>query len=311
VGHPKSGEESDAQAAYLSKFNLVVETRYRDLEARPSDSERPPVAHEVPAAPATAPEFSRTASVARVGPIVLHHFANNVLALLLSLPTAPVFHDLRHTLKAPGSAWSASWIGAMRGDQLIWLILPSALLAIGGAVLWKTAGNAAYVPLLAFLLYHMANSVGRTSGGRYVVPVSWIVLLYFAAGLLAVLKRDEPAPPRRNPDRFVMAKQNVRGTLGVLLCAAILGVSPVLVEIAFPARFPQGEAASVQAEGNARGVLLEAGYSSDEVDRYLSTRRVVSLVGRAVYPEWFSYRALAHGTEGALAGITFLHLEFT
>ena len=44
------------------------------------------------------------------------------------------------------------------------------------------------VPLGVLLLYLGANSLARTSGGRYLVPVDWILIAYFSIALAEIAR---------------------------------------------------------------------------------------------------------------------------
>src|SRR4030095_1531448 len=38
-----------------------------------------------------------------------------------------------------------------------------------------------------FMFYNISNGFARTSGGRYIVPIDWIVILYFLIGVFQVI----------------------------------------------------------------------------------------------------------------------------
>jgi len=300
----------DAIAVYLSKIGLVNRTRFRDLE-RKADTNPPVPAHEqsLPA-DGSGPDRSLAPRTVLIPLVVLKHLANNVMGSILILPTSPVLDDLQHTLRAPTSVWTRSWDGSLGFGQILGLLLSAAFLAIGGAVLWRSTGLAAVVPLVVFVLYQVGNSLGRTSGGRYLVPVDWLVLLYYSAGLLAVCEIGAQIPQLRSPAPIMRRSPGSRGMAAALLCIVVLGAGPVLVDVAFPARYPQGETTSSLGKLRAQNALLHAGYSLAEIDGFLSSWKGVSLMGQAMYPRWFSYRAIAKEAEGSLTGLGFPHLEF-
>jgi hypothetical protein len=62
------------------------------------------------------------------------------------------------------------------------------ILSIGIGAAWKRVRFAALVPLMVFLFYNLANAFARTSGGRYIVPVDWVIYFYYAIGLIEVIR---------------------------------------------------------------------------------------------------------------------------
>ena len=64
-----------------------------------------------------------------------------------------------------------------------WLILVS--IGIGRA--WVAHRLPGVIPMLAAWAYLGALAVARTSGGRYLLPVDWVVVMYFAIGAAQVV----------------------------------------------------------------------------------------------------------------------------
>ena len=53
--------------------------------------------------------------------------------------------------------------------------------------MWARNRLAAMLPVSFFLTYIFSNALAFTSGGRYVVPVDWIICIYYIAGLLQLI----------------------------------------------------------------------------------------------------------------------------
>src|SRR4030095_8365185 len=112
------------------------------------------------------------------------HFLHNTLMSILFLPTSPVADDLWHAVKQDHSYWKADWDGAIPPTSFFLLIVNLFLIVLGSSVLWSQQRLTGMVPLFIFLIYNLSNSMARTSGGRYIVPMDWILMLYFMAGVL-------------------------------------------------------------------------------------------------------------------------------
>jgi hypothetical protein len=75
------------------------------------------------------------------------------------------------------------WDGELPGQSIIPLTLNLFLIAIGLACTWKKQRFIGLVPLAASFGYTLINAVVRNSGGRYILPIDWVGMLYFAIGL--------------------------------------------------------------------------------------------------------------------------------
>ena len=71
-------------------------------------------------------------------------------------------------------------------EQTILLLLNLFLISLGLSISMRKKRLMGVLPLTFFLGYNLANALGRTSGGRYIVPVDWIIILYFVIGLFQI-----------------------------------------------------------------------------------------------------------------------------
>ncbi len=122
------------------------------------------------------------------------NFVHNLITNFLILPTRPLFDFLPDSI-VDGSLYETApfwkdlymgWLEDMPLVDLIGVVINLLFLSLGvGAAYrqWKWAG---LIPLGVLLAYHLSTALVRDSGGRYIVPVDWIMLLYFALGLLQI-----------------------------------------------------------------------------------------------------------------------------
>ena len=175
--------------------------------------------------------------------VIANHWLHNITASVLSLPTSFSLADLKGTVGAQVSPWKGSWRGQLSVGQAAILILNLALFALGLSSALRSDAVVGALPAAAFFSYHLANAFGRTSGGRYVVPVDWIVVLYFGLGLTAaaawllqvtgLLPRASSRPRRAAAD----SASATTGPPGLLRTAAALllaGTLLVIPDFAFP-----------------------------------------------------------------------------
>jgi hypothetical protein len=121
------------------------------------------------------------------------HFLHNLITSILILPTSPVLDDLRHTVKESHPFWRADWNGNFTPSSFLFVALNIFFIMLGISVAWKQKRLAGLAPLAVFLIYNLSNALARTSGGRYIVPMDWIVPLYFMMGILFLVKETAQA----------------------------------------------------------------------------------------------------------------------
>lgn len=116
---------------------------------------------------------------------ILNHFMHNVITSVLFLPASFVLDDLQSTVKEALPFWQQGWTGEgnLRG-ALLMLAANICLISLGIVDLIKRNSKIYLLLISIFLGYLAANSLSLTSGGRYVVPVDWIILAFYLIGLL-------------------------------------------------------------------------------------------------------------------------------
>ena len=60
-------------------------------------------------------------------------------------------------------------------------------ITLGISVAWRQEKLVGLIPLAMFMFYDLSNGFARTSGGRYIVPIDWIVTIYFLIGVFQVI----------------------------------------------------------------------------------------------------------------------------
>lgn len=249
------------------------------------------------------------------GPIassVFSHYANSQIQTFLILPTA---------FRAPASL--IAWLGHRSGERLwseccglvsyirevpYWrgwdgsfppyavfaLILNLILLAYGIHAAWKQNSWPGLAPLAFGLTYLIANALFRNSGGRYILPVDWVALVYFSIGLAQAtivawgyfagapaekylptrLRQDQRpvAPLLRSPGFYV-------ALVGVFLLASLVPA----VETSFQPRY------TTQRSEEMLQALLQSDQFTPAQHKELQSFMAgggVAYAGRALYPRF-------------------------
>jgi hypothetical protein len=75
------------------------------------------------------------------------------------------------------------WDGKLPYESVIPVLLNLFLLAVGISVIWNLQKVLGLLPLIFSFAYFLINAAVRNSGGRYILPVDWSMIVYFSVGL--------------------------------------------------------------------------------------------------------------------------------
>ena len=186
------------------------------------------------------------------------------------------------------------WDGALPRQSILFVFVNLLLIAVGIANAWKQQRFIGLLPLAASLGYTLINAAVRNSGGRYILPVDWIGMLYYAIGLGQVTLwgwnyfSKRAIPPEvtaelqiqpEEADRSLWRAANlwVAGTL--LLWGSLLPLSEKIV----PEHYPPELLAS-RYEALLQSAILSSEDEQAILDLVESGGVVVQ--GRALYPRF-------------------------
>ena len=231
------------------------------------------------------------------------HYLHNLITSTLILPSSLVNDDLPHLIQPAGSYWDINWRGSLTTGGAILLFINLGLIGLGTGLAWSKKKLAGWMPLVIFLVYNLATAVARTSGGRYIVPVEWVVYFYYAAGLVqvtvwftALFKWDQNLSLRGESETLPVAdlessKNKIPAWQTVLVVLAILifAASVPLLESVFPIRYTDGSQASLVSKMQQDGIFKKIQASGLDVREFVSETSNTLYLGRALYPTY------AHG----------------
>ena len=223
-----------------------------------------------------------------------NHFLHNILSVFLVLPvnyrTSTVEDTITKTWEI--NPWTRTWDGTLELDAQILMALNILILCLGIISLYRKSKIAYCIPLIIMVAYLAGVAFAKTSGGRYIVPVDWMVLIFYAAGLLFIVealgilgKINDDASLEIDSAEEIKGSSNKTATL---LLAIFLGIGifiPVSENI-FPERhFPQTYAEFLN-EVKQNGYEMDADYFSIvEVEKFLEEENAIFIAGQGFYPK--------------------------
>jgi hypothetical protein len=231
----------------------------------------------------------------RVMCFVSNHFLHNILTSILVLPTSLSLDDLRHTVKESLPYWDPKWDGVFALPALLLFALNIFFITLGISLAWEHWQLIGITPLVMFMVYNFSNGFARTSGGRYVVPIDWIVTIYFLIGVfqLIIVVANRLGSKWSLFNETVesgISKQNIAPnhlSTAVVLFAILFGVGALipLAEMLNENRYQNLEPSKVLTEHNEQ--IANAGFSVQEINAFLQNPNAEISVGRALYPRYY------------------------
>jgi len=226
---------------------------------------------------------------------VPNHFLHNILTSILVLPTSPILDDLRHTVRESFPYWDPRWKGTFTIPSLLLFALNIFFITLGIIVAWKQWQFVGLSPLAIFMFYDLSNGFARTSGGRYIVPIDWIVTIYFLIGVFQVITFAANALGFKWPffTEYVEqkpSKQNFTAndlSKTVVILAILFGVGALipLAETLHENRYQNFDISKALREHETQ--ISSAGLNLEEINTFLQNPNAEISVGRALYPRYY------------------------
>ncbi len=222
------------------------------------------------------------------------HFLHNVITSVFIFPSTFEFHDLRHTLKYGAPFWESYWNGSLTFGQGFFLILNLLLIALGMGAAWKSARLSGLVPLGIFIAYNFSNAFARTSGGRYLVPMDWIVLLYFALGLFQIILwgmilfgfKEDVVQNEMKSVSWIW--EPLKKAPWIMLAFLFIGASVPFSEQFFSRRYTPQTQTQLLTLLEQEGYLQKIGFDKAPLDALSDQSPAFRIIrGRALYPRSF------------------------
>ena len=192
-----TGRDANGYPYFLVKFIDVINVRY--FSGRTPSIEKNNGAY-VLATRQVAPPASfhlvkthRLIDVQSFPGFVINHFLHNAVASVLALPDSFSKDDqvLQNLMQRPymDEKQRSTWRGELQAVQIPFIGINLFLLALGSCWSWDRWKWAGVFPGLIFVGYILTLGFARSSGSRYIVPVDWILFLYYAIGIIILLEK--------------------------------------------------------------------------------------------------------------------------
>jgi hypothetical protein len=235
-----------------------------------------------------------------ISPVVAitDHFAHNLVTSVLILPASPIFNDVREVVKGKFPYWNPQWGGSLDLASGIFIFLNLAVLVLGIGSALQFSGWAGMIPLVVYFGYIAINSIGRTSGGRYSAPMDWIILFYYAWGIMVVLSWAKTAflstreaqaelPARADAGPAVTLKNTFLGAYPAFLVFFGISALMVLLSVIVPKRYAIQPTDQLSADFISKGYGKKIGLDASTLQAFLAEDQAGIWTGRALFPRYY------------------------
>lgn len=219
------------------------------------------------------------------------HFIHNQIMALLIYPLDYKTMKIDNVTMKPFWYNDPIWQGELSPLEGVLLAGNLLIIAFGlgySIQTWKILGA---VPFLVYIGYQLANSLARTSGGRYLVPTDWVLNVYFSLGILALIYSAQQLSNRTSLSQLHYNQRRQNPVL-ILLCLVLflgIGSSYMLFDQIEPE-------ISLIGRSKAKQMLLGMDLSSldfprgtvDQITNLLNSKDSVVEMGFALYPRYYN-----------------------
>jgi len=244
------------------------------------------------------------------------HFFHNEISSLLALPMRfdftnklVNFYNLRsYWIGLEGRLWTEccsldsyitqtpywqNWNGNFPTEAWPPIFVNLSLISIGFGAAWKKIGWLILIPVGIHLLYNASTAIARVSGWRLIMPVDWVLLLFYCLGVSQIifwlwkylignhsLREGNKPIQKRSSLKEENWSQPVKLAAAIFFVALLLPLSEVVI----PSRYQAPTAEDVQRMWDESELSVNFNFNASE---FLSQPKAEALVGRALYPRFY------------------------
>lgn len=222
------------------------------------------------------------------------YFVHNEISSIVYLPMTLNFLDARSYVRALNMwGWNPPFANPAPAILPMFFITLG-LIALGIGIAHRRAKWIGLLPLFIHLGYSLSVVPFKTSGWRFILPVDWILALYFSVGLmhlaLMVFSLFNNIPTKVENKESITAQPEYRTSIQVLSIFLIIGLAFPLAEKNIPQKYPETTPHQLIQTYFSNGIALEHGehISAAALEMFLKTEpRSAILYGRALYPSFY------------------------
>ena len=248
---------------------------------------------------------------------ITNNYLHNLIGITLMLPPSSELYNVLDLVKLP--YWKLDWSGGLLPGGFWFVLAILILTSIGLGSAWNRWSFTGLVPLAVISGYNLTTAISLTSGGRYLVPMDWGVLLYFSLGLFEVviesmnlfgwLKLQDVFIPISQSRSKLNLKQI--GLIGLMFI--LIGSIPVILEFLPKQIYPATVTMADFMRDNKSLPELQNSNMRSRISTFENIPGSVVIYGKVLYPRYFGQNKGEGPTieqEPLVGSASFDHLSF-
>ena len=223
-----------------------------------------------------------------------NHLVHNLISVFFTLPisyhTGSVKDTILNTWEV--NPWTRTWDGTLSLDAKIFLGINILIIGLGIINFYKKSRASYSVLFLVMLLYLLGVGFAKTSGGRYIVPIDWILLLFYAAGLLFMIDLSGLRKKMKLESECIVNPENEKkkrpNKAAIILLAIFMGIGiflPVSENLYSETLFPLNYSESLENLEQKGYQIDQVPFSIEDVEQFLEEKNAIFIAGEGFYPK--------------------------
>lgn len=222
------------------------------------------------------------------------YFVHNEISSIVYLPMSLNFLDARSYVREL-NMWGWNPPFANPAPKILPLFfITLGIIALGIGIAYQRTKWIGLLPLFIHLGYSLSVVPFKTSGWRFILPVDWILALYFSIGLmhltLMLFSLFNDIPKKIENKVSTNTQLDYRKSIPVLSIFLIMGLAFPLVEKSIPKKYPELTSNELIQNYFVNDIVLENGetITASALEMFLTAEPSSTvLYGRALYPSFY------------------------
>jgi hypothetical protein len=222
------------------------------------------------------------------------YFVHNEISSIVYLPMSLNFWDTRDYVRQLNMwGWNPPFANPAP-EILPFYFFTLGLIALGIGIAYHRTKWIGLLPLFIHLGYSLSVVPFKTSGWRFILPVDWILALYFSIGLmhltLILFSLFNDIPKRMESKRAITTQLDYQKSIPIFSILLIIGLAFPLVEKSIPKKYPELTPNELAQTYFVNDITLENGevITASALEMFLEAEPSSTvLYGRALYPSFY------------------------
>ena len=293
------------------RFSSAMTPGKNEETAKPLPTEQAPVESTVAVIPTETTSITPDASTSipteeekpaelrwRIHPVIdsiLNHTVHNLITSLYVIPSVFTFEDEEHLFTSENAIWLPEWDGKRNAIQKIGATFILIVCAFALVYFYQKKNRLGLLIPYFWAVYALSIGVGTASGGRYIVPMNWVPILFLSVFCVSILNSFFPKEGLIQHEEQISDKTNKCWLKTIAVVSAFTAFFAVMVIFEKTRKAPDFVPAEKQLD------FIRESLDDHSIDWDVVTTQVNSGImnigyGISIYPRFYYYKTGEHGS---------------